>query len=203
MDGRERNGTKVDLWPAVEDAITRYEESAEDASDRCEELAMPVRQPSSGKPPAKQRPRQLIRRTQDPTEHAQAKKSSRKPTGRRTYQQRIGEAAEDIAVKFLLAQGLEILERNFRRRLGELDVVARDGDVLVIAEVRTRATNRYGGAAASVDFRKQRRLIRATAQLLQHRRDLAHLGVRFDVIAVSEIACERPRVEWIQHAFLT
>src|SRR5271163_2961279 len=127
-------------------------------------------------------------------------KRSRKPTGRRTQKQLIGQAAENIAADFLRAQGLEILERNYLRRLGELDIVARDGDVLVIAEVRTRASNRYGGAAASVDPRKQQRIIRAASQLLQQRKDLARLRVRFDVIAVLEMDRETPRVEWIQHA---
>jgi putative endonuclease len=125
------------------------------------------------------------------------------PSGRRTAKQRVGAAAENFAADFLRAQGLEILERNYLRRLGELDIVARDRDVLVIAEVRTRATDRYGGAAASVDHRKQQRLIRAAGQLLQQRRDLAHLRVRFDVIAVWDMDRERPSVEWIQHAFST
>ncbi len=127
----------------------------------------------------------------------------RREAGRRTQKQLIGEAAEGIAADFLRAKGLEILERNFLRRLGELDIVARDGDNLVIAEVRTRASNRYGGAAASVDARKQQRIIRATCLLLQRRKDLARLRVRFDVIAVSNIVSETPAIEWIQHAFLT
>jgi putative endonuclease len=128
---------------------------------------------------------------------------SGRPTGRRTQKQLIGQAAENIAADFLRAEGLEILERNYLRRLGELDIVARDRDVLVIAEVRTRASNRYGGAAASVDARKQQRLIRAASQLLQQRRELARLRVRFDVIVVLDMDWERPGVEWIQHAFLT
>jgi putative endonuclease len=130
-------------------------------------------------------------------------KTKRKSTGRRTQKQLIGQAAEDLAAAFLRDNGLEILERNYLRRLGELDIVARDRDVLVIAEVRARATNRYGGAAASVDTRKQQRLIRAAAQLLQQRRDLAHLRVRFDVVAVLDVNGETPRVDWIRHAFLT
>jgi putative endonuclease len=130
-------------------------------------------------------------------------KAKRKPTGRRTQKQLVGARAEYIAADFLRDQGLEILERNYLRRLGELDVVAREDDVLVIAEVRTRATNRYGGAAASVDSRKQQRLIRAATQLLQQRKDLSHLRVRFDVLAVSDIDGEMPRVDWIRHAFLT
>lgn len=145
--------------------------------------------------------------TEEGTQRARDKRrprpASRRATGRRTQKQLVGRAAENIAADFLRAKGLEILERNYLRRLGELDVVARDGDVLVIAEVRTRASDRYGGAAASVDSRKQQRIIRAASQLLQQRRDLARLRVRFDVIAVLNMGRETPRVEWIRHAFLT
>ena len=128
---------------------------------------------------------------------------TRRPTGRRTAKQLLGAAAEQVAADFLRAQGLEILERNFRRRLGELDIIARDGDVLVIAEVRTRSSDQFGGASASVDFGKQTRLIRAAAQLLQQRRELARLRVRFDVLAVSNVGGHPTNVEWIRHAFLT
>ena len=130
-------------------------------------------------------------------------KAKRKPTGRRTQKQLIGQAAENIAADFLRAQGLDILERNYLRRMGELDIVARDRDVLVIAEVRTRSSDRYGGAAASVDSRKQQRLIRTASQLLQQRKDLSQLRVRFDVVVVSEMEAGCGRVEWIRHAFLT
>jgi putative endonuclease len=73
----------------------------------------------------------------------------------------------------------------------------------VIAEVRTRSSDRYGGAAASVDSRKQQRLIRTASQLLQQRKDLSQLRVRFDVVVVSEMEAGCGRVEWIRHAFLT
>ena len=113
----------------------------------------------------------------------------------------IGRSAEDIAADFLTAQGLAVLLRNYRRRGGELDLVARDGDVLVIAEVRTRSTDEFGGAAASVDGWKQHKIIRAATQLLQQRNDLARLRVRFDVIVVRGADGARPTVEWLQHAF--
>jgi putative endonuclease len=135
--------------------------------------------------------------------HTKKRSRGRTPTGRRTAKQLLGAAAERIAADFLRAQGLEILECNFRRRLGELDIVARDGEVLVIAEVRTRSSEQFGGAAASVDPRKQTRLIRATYQLLQQRRELSKLRVRFDVLAVGAVGDENPRVEWIRHAFST
>jgi putative endonuclease len=136
-----------------------------------------------------------------PIREKRRKRASR-ATGRRTDKQLVGQRAEDIAVEFLRARGVQILERNFRRRLGELDIVGRDGDTLVIVEVRTRGSDRYGGAAASVDWHKQQRLIRAAAQLLQQRPDLAHLRARFDVMVVSGMGAS-PKVEWLRHAFLT
>lgn len=118
-----------------------------------------------------------------------------------TQRQRTGRHAEDLAAEFLRAQGCEILLRNFRRRLGELDLVARDGGVLVIAEVRTRARGQFGTAAESVDRRKQRRITRAAMQLLQQRAELARLPARFDVIVVHDIEAPEPQIEWIRHAF--
>ncbi|HUI59279.1 MAG TPA: YraN family protein [Steroidobacteraceae bacterium] len=113
----------------------------------------------------------------------------------------IGQAAEAAAASHLLERGWRIVVRNYRRRLGELDLVARQDRVLAVIEVRTRASGAYGGAAASVTARKQRRIQRATEQLLQSRRDLRGLLVRFDVIVVYEPTTSRPRVEWIEHAF--
>ena len=118
-----------------------------------------------------------------------------------TARQQSGRRAEELAAEFLCAHGFEILHRNYLRRLGELDLIARRAQLLVIAEVRTRASGAFGGAAASVDRRKQRRIIRAASQLLQQRADLAQLPVRFDVIVVRDPHGEAPRIEWIQHAF--
>ena len=113
----------------------------------------------------------------------------------------IGKSAEDVACEFLQSQGLELLQRNYRRRGGELDIVARAGEVLIIAEVRTRSTESFGGAAASVDGWKQHKIIRAATQLLQQHKSLAQLRVRFDVVVVHEPGTQQARVEWIQHAF--
>lgn len=113
----------------------------------------------------------------------------------------IGRNAEDLAADYLRSQGLEIITRNYRRRSGEIDIVARKGEVLVIGEVRTRSSDLFGGAAASVDGWKQHKIIRAAEQLLQQHKELAKLRVRFDVIVVHDVGSERPRVEWIQHAF--
>ncbi|MGH8179715.1 MAG: YraN family protein [Steroidobacteraceae bacterium] len=121
-----------------------------------------------------------------------------------TSRQRMGLCAENAAAAHLQSQGAHILLRNYRCRSGELDIVARLGeDELVIVEVRTRSSDAYGGAAASVDAGKRRRLIRAASRMLQQRRDLAKLRVRFDVVVVSEPASDSPQITWIKHAFST
>jgi putative endonuclease len=119
-----------------------------------------------------------------------------------TWRQRVGLRAENAAAAYLQAQGARILLRNYRCRCGELDIVAQLGEgELVIVEVRTRASTEFGGAAASVDAAKRRRLLRAASRLLQQRRDLARLRARFDVIVVCDPCGDAPRIEWIKHAF--
>ncbi len=107
-----------------------------------------------------------------------------------------GTLAENSAAAFLEAQGFTIFTRNFLRRVGELDIVARSGDLLIVAEVRTRCSDRYGGAAASIGWSKQRRIIATASLLLQRYPELRKCRVRFDVLVVRDGA-----VEWIKHAF--
>jgi putative endonuclease len=121
-----------------------------------------------------------------------------------TSRQRMGLRAEDAAAAHLRAHGAQVLLRNYRCRCGELDIVARVGEEeLAIIEVRTRSSEAYGGAAASVGAAKRQRLVRAARRLLQQRRDLARLRVRFDVMVVSQPDADVPRIEWIKHAFST
>ena len=115
--------------------------------------------------------------------------------------QLLGRAAEETAAQFLQSAGLAVISRNYRRRAGELDIIARTSELLIVVEVRTRSAERFGGAAASVNRRKQLRITRAAAQLLQSRRDLAKLPVRFDVVVVRMLQTGPPHVQWIQHAF--
>jgi len=107
-----------------------------------------------------------------------------------------GTLAENSAAAFLESQGFVIVARNFLRRVGELDVVALGGDLLIIAEVRTRASDRYGGAAASIGRDKQRRIAATAALFLQRHPELQRCRVRFDVIVVRDGG-----VEWLKHAF--
>jgi putative endonuclease len=107
-----------------------------------------------------------------------------------------GQRAENSACAFLESQGFTIVTRNFLRRVGELDVVARAGDLLVVAEVRMRASEQYGGAAASVGRTKQRRIAATAGLLLQRHPELRCCRVRFDVILIRDGG-----IEWLKHAF--
>ena len=97
----------------------------------------------------------------------------------------LGRAAEAAAARHLERQGYRILATNFRAKGGELDIVAMDGNALAIVEVRYRATDRFGGAAASITTGKRSRIIRAARALLATNPPLARLPARFDVVEVS------------------
>ncbi len=92
----------------------------------------------------------------------------------------IGREAEDRAAELLRGKGMTIVERNFRAKVGEIDLVARDKDEIVFVEVRARASAAFGGAGASVGGAKRRKLIKAAQVWLQAR---AWTGpCRFDVV---------------------
>lgn len=116
-------------------------------------------------------------------------------TGRRAD----GMAAEERAVAELVRRGYRVVERNFRRRLGELDVVAFDGDTLVFVEVRSRADARFGGAIAAVPHAKQRQVARMASLYLAHRRPVFR-RCRFDVVAITgaevQVIVDAFRVTW-------
>jgi putative endonuclease len=111
--------------------------------------------------------------------------------------QRQGRRGEDQALTFLTRQGLELILRNYRCRMGELDLVMRDSGDVVIVEVRRRARADYGDALASVGPDKQRRIIQAARHLLMTRPDLAECTCRFDIVGITQ---SRPP-EWICDAF--
>ena len=97
----------------------------------------------------------------------------------------IGRAAEAAAARHLERVGYQILQHNFRARGGELDVVAMDGRALAIVEVRYRASDRFGGGAASITPAKRSRIVRASRALLATQRALARLPGGFDVVDVT------------------
>ncbi|HJS21751.1 MAG TPA: YraN family protein [Steroidobacteraceae bacterium] len=113
---------------------------------------------------------------------------------------RLGAEAETAARDFLVARGLSPLLANYRCRFGELDLVLREGSALVVVEVRRRSSTRFGGARASIDARKRRRIALATHHLLLTHPGLRSLPIRFDVVAI-DAAAPTPGIEWIRAAF--
>ena len=109
----------------------------------------------------------------------------------------LGIAAEDRAAQFLVGAGLEVLQRNYRCKMGELDLIASHGNTLVIAEVRMRSSARFGGAAASITWNKRRRIVRTTRHLLARYPSLQKCAVRFDAVLVAGDG----EVEWIKGSF--
>lgn len=98
----------------------------------------------------------------------------------------LGKQGEQLAAEHLEAAGLVVLERNWRCREGEVDILARDGSVLVVCEVKTRSSTRFGTPAEAVDFRKSRRL-RQLAQIWLAQSGQRFLAVRFDVVAILRL----------------
>lgn len=113
-----------------------------------------------------------------------------------------GQRAEAGACDYLQRQGLRLVERNYRCVRGEIDLIMRDQETLVFVEVRYRAGQRFGGAAASVDARKQARLVAAALHYLQQHPAAGRRPCRFDVMASvpgeGDVAVE---YEWIRSAF--
>ncbi len=102
----------------------------------------------------------------------------------------LGALGERIAVTFLIDEGLTVLDRNWRCREGELDIVARDRDAIVFCEVKTRRGTGYGDPAEAVTPVKQRRL-RLLAQRWLAAHDEHARDVRFDVVGVL-VTPDRP-----------
>ncbi len=115
------------------------------------------------------------------------------------YQHVVGKAGEEAAVQYLRQQGYQILERNYRCRFGEIDLIARDGRTLTFVEVKTRRSQRYGPAAAAVTLEKQRHLIKASQVYLVQRKKVNEF-CRFDVVTVVMDA-QQLRIELIKDAF--
>ncbi|KGM53226.1 hypothetical protein N799_12005 [Lysobacter arseniciresistens ZS79] len=111
-----------------------------------------------------------------------------------------GAAVEAAARAHLVEAGLRPIAANANYRLGELDLVMLDGEVLVFVEVRFRRDDRFGGGAVSVDWRKQAKLVRAAQLFLMRHRRYADAPCRFDVVD----ACgdpDAPEINWIRDAF--
>jgi putative endonuclease len=111
-----------------------------------------------------------------------------------------GKQAEDFALDYLRQKSFRLLDRNFRCKGGEIDLVMMDARELVFVEVRYRASDRFGDGGESVDYFKQRKLRIAAETWLQKNQALEFTGCRFDVMSISGAEPDF-LVEWIDDAF--
>lgn len=108
----------------------------------------------------------------------------------------VGSKYEDMAVSFLEANGVKIIERNFRSRFGEIDIVGHDGSYYIFCEVKYRKTGTAGDPAMAVDVKKQYRISRVADYFRVYRKLKDTDNVRFDVIAILG-----EMIEWYKNAF--
>ncbi len=119
--------------------------------------------------------------------------------GEKTTTRRVGAHAEKLAKTYLVKAGLQVHTQNYHCPHGEIDLVLKDNDCWVFAEVRYRNSVQFGGGSESVDLRKQQKLIRTAEFFMQHHTD-AFESCRFDVIAMSG-PLKQVKIEWIKDAF--
>jgi putative endonuclease len=113
--------------------------------------------------------------------------------------QSLGKIGEDLACRELERRGYAILARRYRRRCGELDIVARDGRTVVFVEVKTREGRAFGAAAEAVTMWKRRRIIQLALDYMA-RHGHVECACRFDVVAIH-LGPDEPQVEVYQNAF--
>ncbi len=113
----------------------------------------------------------------------------------------VGADAEIFAYRYLKQHGLIPVRRNFRCRLGELDLIMQDGRCLVVVEVRFRGSKSLVTAGLTIDNRKQQKIIRTTAMFLAWNDRFANHPIRFDVIGINADAHGDTTIEWMKDAF--
>ena len=111
----------------------------------------------------------------------------------------LGKTGEDLACAELETRGYEIIERRYRQRAGEIDIVARDGPTLVFVEVKARESREFGDAAEAVTAFKRRRLVQLALDYMT-RQHVSNCPCRFDVVAIH-LEAGQPAIEVFQNAF--
>lgn len=106
-----------------------------------------------------------------------------------------GAQAEQVAALYLQRHGLKLVQTNYHSRFGEIDLILRDGETLVFAEVRQRSRSDFGGAAASIDAHKQQRLILTAQHYLASLSSIP--PCRFDAVLLDGAG----NIEWVKNAF--
>ncbi len=112
----------------------------------------------------------------------------------------LGKKAEELAAAFFIEKGYHILERNYRRRCGEIDLILEDRSQLIFVEVKARTTARFGLPQEAVTYHKQHQIIRVAQWYLQEK-GYTDRRARFDVLAINFSGAGGPVIEHIPWAF--
>ena len=107
-----------------------------------------------------------------------------------------GQRAEQRAKNYLQTQGLKLISQNYSSRYGEIDLIMEDNDSVIFIEVRMRKNNDFGGALASIDSKKQKKISNTAQQFMSNKGWLNSKPMRFDAIGIED-----NNIEWIKGAF--
>ncbi|NNF98846.1 MAG: YraN family protein [Desulfobacteraceae bacterium] len=117
----------------------------------------------------------------------------------KNHRQEFGKSSEEIATRFLKKKGYKILERNYRTRIGEIDIIARDKQTIAFVEVKARKSNQYGNPKWAVTPKKQKTISMVALQYLKSSNRIDSKA-RFDVVSIQSLD-QAPEIELIRNAF--
>ena len=113
----------------------------------------------------------------------------------------LGNDSEDLALNYLLQQGYRLIQRNFRCKSGEIDLIVQKENQLVFVEVRSRTGNQYGEPSETVNRKKQDKIRKTARYYLYQHRNLEQYYCRFDIVSIVWKE-GKATVEWIPDAFM-
>jgi len=112
----------------------------------------------------------------------------------------LGKRGEVLALRYLKRHSYKILEQNYKTRSGEIDIIAKNKDVLAFIEVKTRKSLDYGLPQESVDIHKQRQISKVALEYLA-KKNIQDVDCRFDIVAITWLKNQKPQIELIKDAF--
>ena len=117
------------------------------------------------------------------------------------YRAEFGRMAENLALRYLQKQNLNLLERNFRSRFGEIDLIMQENNTIIFVEVRARKTDAFLHPLESVDYKKRNKIRKTSQVYMQKTAAWNRFDMRFDVIALTGSRGRGMKIDWIKAAF--
>lgn len=115
--------------------------------------------------------------------------------------QSLGQLGELSAIEYLKNKGYKLLEQNFRNKLGEIDLIAQEGKVIVFLEVKTRKSTQFGAPFEAVHWAKQKKMVRLAFSYLKYKFGSLDILCRFDVVSIYVDSSNKITLQHIQNAF--